>query len=298
MQSADAAIDDLRRQIDEIDTNLHDLLIRRADVVAQIGCLKGNGGEGGRNGFFRPGREAVILRRLVARHRGSLPKATIVRMWREMLSATLRQQGPFAVAVVAPAGNGGYWDVARDHFGSLTPATAHETANQVLRAVADGQASVGVLPLPREDEREPWWPVLVSRDANQPRVIARLPFGALGNVRGGSAEALVIGRMAPEETGRDRSLLVVESTAEMSRSGLRALLVASALAPLLMHLWRDTNDPSTWYQLVEVDGCVRPADARLAALAAQRGGGIRRIWPVGGYAVPLSAAELATPTPS
>jgi hypothetical protein len=71
-----------------------------------------------------------------------------------------------------------------------------------------------------------------------------------------------------------------------------------ALTPLLMHLWRDANDPSTWYQLVEVDGCVRPADARLAALASQRGGEIRRIWPVGGYAVPLSASELAMPASS
>ena len=101
MPPADSAIDDLRRQIDEIDTHLHDLLMRRSGVVAQIGALKGNG-DNGRNGFFRPGREAVIIRRLVERHRGSLPRATIVRMWRELLSATLRQQGPFAVAVFAP----------------------------------------------------------------------------------------------------------------------------------------------------------------------------------------------------
>ncbi|MGH6962604.1 MAG: chorismate mutase, partial [Dongiaceae bacterium] len=93
MPPADSAIDDLRRQIDEIDTHLHDLLIRRSAVVAEIGALKGDGGEGNRNGFFRPGREALIIRRLVERHRGSLPRATIVRMWREMLSATLRQQG-------------------------------------------------------------------------------------------------------------------------------------------------------------------------------------------------------------
>src|SRR5262244_1739516 len=98
MPPAESAIDDLRRQIDEIDTQLHDLLIRRSDVVAEIGAAKGNGAEANRNGFFRPGREALIVRRLVERHSGSLPRATIVRMWRELLSATLRQQGPFAVA--------------------------------------------------------------------------------------------------------------------------------------------------------------------------------------------------------
>jgi chorismate mutase-like protein len=293
MQSADAAIDDLRRQIDEIDGHLHDLLMRRSGVVARIGALKGNGGP---NGFFRPGREAIILRRLIERHQGSLPKATIVRMWRELLSAALRLQGPFAIAVFAPKGRGGYWDLARDHFGSLTPAHAHDTVTQVLRAVIDGPATVGVLPLPQEGEREPWWPALVSKDSSQPRVIARLPFGAPGNTRGGAVEALVIGRAEQEETGRDRSLLVVEAVAEISRSGLRAALAAAALPPLLVHAARDPNGPGIWLHLAEVEGCVRPDDSRFGALVAQRSNEIRHIWPLGGYATPLTAAELAGPS--
>ena len=293
MPSAEAAIDDLRRQIDEIDSRLHDLLMRRSAIVGEIGALKGNNGDGARNGFFRPGREAAILRRLIERHQGSLPKATVIRMWRELLSATLRQQGPFAIAVFAPDDRSGYWDVARDHFGSLTPATAQDKAGKVVRAVVDGQATVGVLPLPQEDEREPWWPFLVSGDANQPRVIARLPFGAAGNVRGGSGEALVIGRVAQEDTGHDRTLFVVEAAAEISRSGLRAALSAASLTPLLVHLWRDPSGPSTWYHLVEVDGCVRPEDPRFATLAANRSVELRRVWPLGSYAVPLSPAELA-----
>jgi len=292
MPPAKSAIDDLRRQIDEIDSHLHDLLIQRSGIVAEIGALKGNNG-GARSGFFRPGREAMILRRLIQRHRGSLPKATVIRMWREMLSATLRQQGPFAIAVFAPDDRSGYWDVARDHFGSQTPATAHDKVGQVVRGVVDGQATVGVLPLPQEGEREPWWPFLVSGDANQPRVIARLPFGASGNVRGGNVEALVIGRVAQEDTGHDRTLFVIEAAAEISRSGLRAALAAAALSPLMVHLSRDRSGPSSWYHLVEVEGCVSPEDSRFSGLAANGSLGLRRVWPLGGYAVPLSAAELA-----
>lgn len=290
MQSADAAIDDLRRQIDEIDGHLLDLLARRASVVSQIGALKGSAS---RNGFFRPGREAAILRRLIRRHRGSLPGATILRMWRELLSATLRQQGPFAVAVFAPPDRGGYWDLARDHFGSQTPANAHETVSQVLRAVIDGQATVGVLPLPQEGEREPWWPALISGHATQPRVIARLPFGAPGNTRGGAAEALVIGRVEQEETGADRSLIVIESMAETSRSGLRAALTTAGLPPLSVHAWHDPNDAATWFHLAEVDGCVRADDPRVTELMAQRGTEIRRVGSLGGYATPLTPAELS-----
>jgi len=294
MPPADSAIDDLRRQIDEIDTQLHDLLIQRSGVVAEIGALKGNGGGGNRNGIFRPGREALIIRRLVERHSGSLPRATIVRMWRELLSATLRQQGPFAVAVFAPEASSGYWDLARDHFGSLMPATAHDKVGQVVRAVVDGPATVGVLPLPREEDREPWWPFLVSKDEGQPRVIARLPFGAPGNARGKAVEALAIGRVAQEETGRDCSLFAIEAGAEISRSGLRDALTAVSLAPLSLQLWRDRNESARWLHLIEVEGFIRSSDPRFAQLAS-RLSGFRHLWPLGGYAMPLSPAELEGP---
>jgi chorismate mutase-like protein len=293
MQTVDAMLDDLRQQIDEIDSKLHDLLMRRSGIVAEIGQRKGTGKAGAGSGFFRPGREAAILRRLVARHKGSLPKATIVRMWRELLSATLRLQGPFAVAVYAPDEQAGYWDLTRDHFGSQTPATAFERSGQVLRAVTDGAATVGVMPLPQEDDREAWWPYLLNKEANQPRVIARLPFGGAGNARGPAVEALVIGRIAQEETGRDRSLFVIEAAGEISRSALRSALETVDLPPVYIHLWRDPNDAATWHHLVEVEGCVRADDRRLRQLAEVKGVEIRRMWPLGGYAVPLSAAELA-----
>jgi chorismate mutase len=293
MHTIDAKLDELRRQIDEIDNNLHDLLMRRSAVVAEIGLRKGGGDVTARNGYFRPGREALILRRLVARHQGSLPKATIVRMWRELLSATLRLQGPFEVAVYAPEDRSGYWDLCRDHFGSLTPAMAFDRIGQVLRAVMDGPATVGVLPLPQQDEREPWWPLLLSKETHQPQVIARLPFGGAGNVRGQALEALVIGRLSQEDTGRDRSLFALEATGEISRSGLRAALESVDLPPTLIHPCRDTNDSTTWHHLVEIEGCVRAEDARLRRLVEIQAVEVRQIWPLGGYAVPLSATELS-----
>src|SRR3546814_7390778 len=63
------SLDDLRRQIDYIDDAIHDLLMRRPDLGRQIGRATGQGGV-----FIRPGREARVLRRLVARHTGPFPK--------------------------------------------------------------------------------------------------------------------------------------------------------------------------------------------------------------------------------
>jgi chorismate mutase / prephenate dehydratase len=293
MDSADSPLDDLRRQIDEIDTALHELLMRRSEIAVQIGMFKGNGGgDAAESPFLRPGREAVVLRRLIERHRGNLPKATIIRMWREMMSALVRLQGPFAVAVYAPDQVSGYWDLAHDHFGSLTPITMHDSSGQVLRAVIDGQATVGVLPLPQQDDGEPWWRYMLGNDARVPRVIARLPFGAPATLFGGAVEALAVGRVVQEETGKDRSLVVFEATTEVSRSGLRTALEAAALETVYIHVWRDPSNPDTWLHLIEIDGFLAPTDERLGAVARRLGESLRQIWPLGGYAVPFTPAEL------
>ena len=93
------SLDALRREIDRIDDEIHDLLMRRAAVAGEIRRSKGpdNGS------YLRLGREAAILRRLVARHSGSFPKPALVRIWREIMAALTQLQGPFSVAVFAPA---------------------------------------------------------------------------------------------------------------------------------------------------------------------------------------------------
>ena len=76
-------------------------------------------------------------------------------MWRELLAATVRLQGAFTIAVFAPPEAPGYWDLARDHYGSHTPMLPYRTTSQVIRAVTEGQAAIGVLPMPEEAEPDP-----------------------------------------------------------------------------------------------------------------------------------------------
>src|SRR5215471_18793179 len=209
MPATPSDLAELRRRLDEIDNKLHDLLIKRADVVAMVAASKKDSDLPA----FQPGREAQIVRRLVGRHHGEFPIATLVRMWREMLAATVRLQSPFAVAVFAPTEAQGFWDLARDHYGSNTPMSAYRSTGQVIRTVSEGRAAIGVLPMPQEGEGDPWWRELVSKDENAPRVVARLPFGARGNARGDGGEALAIGRGTQQETGVDRTFLAAETAA-------------------------------------------------------------------------------------
>jgi chorismate mutase/prephenate dehydratase len=240
--------------------------------------------------FYQPAREAEILRRLAARHRGALPFASVVRIWREMLAATVRIETPFAVAVLAPAEAQGLWDLARDHFGSHTPMSAYRSIGQVIRAVTKGQASVGILPMPQEGDRDPWWRHLLSEDDNAPRVIARLPFGARGNARGDGADALAIGPGKQLETGADRTFFVAESAADISRARFLGMLSSLDLVCTFFASWEHAEGA---VNLVEIDGFVLPSDPRLAAFRARFGKALYRLLPFGGYAVPLASARLA-----
>jgi chorismate mutase-like protein len=282
-------LDELRRKIDEIDDALHDLLIHRVDVVTSIGALKKDNAVPA----IRPGREAAILRRLVARHKGPLPHAILVRLWRELLSGTTGIQVDFKVAVYAPDATPGFWDIARDHFGSHTPMTSYRSPTQVMHAVTEAQAMVGILPMPAEGEADPWWPHLVSADAKAPRVIARLPFAGRGNARGEDGDALVIGRGEPEPTGADRSLVVIETRSEMSRARLRSALAEVGLDVTLFIPFEQRPDASI--NLLELDGLVASGDPRFAKALEQWGEAIDRVVALGSYAQPLTPAELAGP---
>ena len=147
------SLSDLRREIDDIDDAMHDLLMRRAAIADHIRTVKQQAG----GGIFRPGREAEILRRLAARHAGILPREVVIRIWRELISAFIGLQGPFAVAAL-DGGEAGCVDLARDHFGALTPAQRSDEPLGALRAVTDGRAQIAVLGLPVGDG---WWRTLV-----------------------------------------------------------------------------------------------------------------------------------------
>ncbi len=218
MTTKDDALSDLRGRIDGIDDALHDLILQRADLVARIRDAK----ESDDPVFFRPAREALIMRRLLSRHEGVLPPGVIVRMWREMMSAFVSLQGPFAVAVW-DGEDGAYWDIARDHFGSGVSMRRHATPRSVVQAVAEGTAQAGVVPLPQAGEEQPWWPLL-GVGARQVKISGWLPLVFGGNSRSGDRSALVVATGPFEESGEDRSFLMVECTEALSRSRLTGAL--------------------------------------------------------------------------
>jgi len=101
-------LDDIRKKIDALDNQIHDLLMERADLI--IGVTE----EKKKNNIpvVQPAREAVMIRRLLARHRGPLPEAAIIGIWRELVGAVSLLQTGLKVAVSAAPNDAYCWDMA------------------------------------------------------------------------------------------------------------------------------------------------------------------------------------------
>ena len=289
MLSNQPELEELRRRIDAIDDNLLELLVDRLDVVAQVAALKADGSIS----TYVPAREAAIIRRLVERRRGGLPIGTMVRMWRELLGAAVRHEGPFAVGAYVPPDSPGVWDISRDHFGSHTPMTGFQTASQVIRAVTDRRVAVGVLPVPQDGDADPWWVHLLSADAGIPRVIARLPFGPRGNARS-DGDALAIGYGQQSPSGNDRTLLVSENAVDISHSRFAGAISAAGLDGKLI---ANCVQGGSTYVLLDVEGFVPLTDPRIAQLREKLGSDLYRLLSVGSYAVPLPEAAAVSAHP-
>lgn len=285
MTTTKGSLSDLRGEIDRIDDTMQDLLIRRMEIVEQVSALKK-----GTCGLV-PGREAQILQRLIARHRGRFPKATMVRLWREIFSALVGLQGPLSLAVYMPKRGAGYLEIAHEHYGSYTPAISYTSVGQVIRSVTDGTATVGILPRPQEDDALPWWPSILSDNRDTPKIIARLPFCGPGPTRGEGLEAMAIAKMAYDPSGEDMTVLVLETNREVSRASMLRTLTSVGLNGCSYEGLRFV-EPNTWLHLIETKGSVLNGDDRIKHLRELDSSAITRVTLLGGYAVPFASTEL------
>ena len=279
---SDRSLDDLRREIDDIDNAMHDLLMRRADVVAHVAGAKGIAKRGDLP--IRPAREAAMLRRLAARHRGPFPFEALARMWQEMIAAFTQLQNQYNIAVFADDEHASMWDLARDQFGAQTPITAYPNTRETLNQISQGNAAVAVLPLPTEKNAYPWWTALCVQDA--PKVIMRLPFSGVGNVRGEKMEALAVAHLDGEPTGRDRTLLVIETADTLSRAALTEMLNKAKLSPSFIV----SAEASGWMHLVELKEFLEPNDTRLDHLGMRDA--VQRTHIIGYYADIIQKADF------
>lgn len=289
----------LRREIDSIDDQIHDLLMQRTEIVHGVARVKNEARQMSEDEqlvpslAMRPDREASILRRLKERHKGELPFHVISQLWRELINAKTRLQGPMAIALYAGLEEDRPFaarDLARAYYGAATALHVHSSAFAALDEVVREPGVIGVLPMPVAGESEPWWPHLLSfDDLNElggPRVVLRLPFLIDDREAPDYPEALTIACMDQAESGEDRSLFIAICRAESTSEAALAQCETAGLCLDVIDVRGSSGPETRRLMLCQSAEFVGPRDERLKAVLAGEGP-ITEMRSVGGYAAPI-----------
>lgn len=142
------SLDALRKEIDNIDDQLADLLVKRMSIVKQIGDLK----KMNNAIIYRPEREQFILDRLVSRCKSTLlNKAAIDAIFMEIFAASRNYELPEQVAYLGPEGSYSH-QAAESRFGQMNDYIPLQTIRSVFESVATQRARFGVVPIENNSE--------------------------------------------------------------------------------------------------------------------------------------------------
>lgn len=134
----------LRERIDGIDRHIQQLIAERAQFANQVGKAKGK--LAAAVDYYRPEREAQVLRRVVDRNDGPLNDEVLVRLFREIMSACLAQQEPLKIGYLGPEGTHSQQAVYK-HFGHSIHGLPLSSIEEVFQEVEAGHADFGVVPV-------------------------------------------------------------------------------------------------------------------------------------------------------
>ena len=138
------ALAEARERIDGIDRQIQALIAERAGWARRVGTAKGK--LKAAVDYYRPEREAQVLRQVLDRNDGPLSDEVLLRLFREIMSACLAQQEPLKVGFLGPEGTFSQ-QALRKHFGHSARGLPLASIEEVFEEVEAGHADFGVVPV-------------------------------------------------------------------------------------------------------------------------------------------------------
>lgn len=148
--NADAELKKLREQIDSIDDRVRALIVERAQCAHRVADVK-RIADGDATVFYRPEREAQVLRRMLEADNAPLSGEAVARVFREIMSACLALEQLLQVAYLGPEGTFTQ-QAARKHFGHGAQTVSLAAIDDVFREVEAGAVNYGVVPVENSTE--------------------------------------------------------------------------------------------------------------------------------------------------
>ena len=139
----------LRKKIDKLDSDILKLISARAGCAQEVAQVKQK--EDPDAVFYRPEREAQVLRKVMERNGGPLDDEEMARLFREIMSACLALEEPVKVAFLGPEGTFTQ-QAALKHFGHSAKSVPMAAIDEVFREVSAGAVNYGVVPVENSTE--------------------------------------------------------------------------------------------------------------------------------------------------
>lgn len=247
MTDHDTGLDAIRREIDILDEVLLDLLNQRGRIVLDVAAVKDRARE---PRYYRPEREAALLRRLAAANEGPLPDAEVMRLFREVVSTcrALEQRLVIGCTTVREA------CAAFGHFGGAVDVRAVPDVGAMLDAIVDTRLDHATLEFAPEGLASPVVAVLRERG-----------LALCGEWYAPDGERfVVIGREPVPPTGKDwtsfilptRHLRLVESWCRDSGLCMRTTPVSGGTPVSVVDVAVHANEPRLAHLIDRADGTV------------------------------------------
>ena len=142
--SSEKELDKIRKKIDQVDRKLIELISERASLASEIAKIKKQ--DGTDTSFYRPEREARVIKQAISENKGPLSNEEIARLFRELMSACLRLEQVMKIGYLGPQGTFTQ-TAALKHFGHSIEAVELSSIDQVFHEVMSGACHFGVVPI-------------------------------------------------------------------------------------------------------------------------------------------------------
>jgi chorismate mutase/prephenate dehydratase len=141
------SLDEHRKRIDEIDTELIRLLNERIRSALHIGSLKSKS----KQEVYTPAREREVLERVRSLNEGPIRDESLQAIYREIMSAAISLERDTKIAYLGPEGTYTH-QAAKTRFGSSVTYVPETAVADVFTAVQKRVADYGVVPIENSTE--------------------------------------------------------------------------------------------------------------------------------------------------
>lgn len=203
------SVEELRKEIDSIDTKIFNLLLQRLEVVKRVGAVKKQ--TDNHKSIIRPAREAMMVKNIYssALSKG-LPENIALGfayIWRQIISVAINLEEPTNISFLDNS-ECEYINYAREYFGIFSKFTGQKNPSDILKDIQNGKSNIAIFPIVKNEVTKPWW-LEMSEKYYQFSVFCGFPF--FENIKNsGGVTSLAVANITAEPCGDDVFVYVLK----------------------------------------------------------------------------------------